>query len=192
MLFHQSEKLGREDNEIFVFGSNLAGRHGKGAALHAAKVYGVIRGIGEGEMGKSYAIPTKDQYLRPRSLSEIERSVLVFLGHAKENPRKTFGAPELAADLQDALTTILHHFSEMLQQIVFFQWNGKSTCVDSFYRFQFPGPTVFYFLFLNTLECLLYELTGLSFFVAPSPLFLVSLQREFSFAVNRIKLRNLD
>jgi len=51
-------------NKIFVFGSNLAGRHGKGAALHARKHYGAIYGQGWGRQGNSYAIPTKDSKLK--------------------------------------------------------------------------------------------------------------------------------
>ena len=47
--------------EIFVFGSNLAGRHGAGAALAALKDHGAIYGCGEGIQGQSYAIPTKDR-----------------------------------------------------------------------------------------------------------------------------------
>ena len=39
--------------EIFVFGSNLAGRHGKGAALFAKKQHGAIQGQGEGLQGRS-------------------------------------------------------------------------------------------------------------------------------------------
>ena len=50
--------------QIFVFGSNLAGRHGKGAALHARSYYGAKYGVGEGRTGKSYAVPTKDRDLR--------------------------------------------------------------------------------------------------------------------------------
>lgn len=45
-------------NEIFVFGSNLAGRHGGGAARVAHKYFGAIYGQGIGLQGKSYAIPT--------------------------------------------------------------------------------------------------------------------------------------
>ena len=41
--------------EIFVFGSNLAGRHGKGAALHARKHYGAVYGQATGRQGDSYA-----------------------------------------------------------------------------------------------------------------------------------------
>lgn len=45
---------------VFVFGSNLAGRHGKGAASHAAKAFGAERGVGIGRTGSAYAVPTKD------------------------------------------------------------------------------------------------------------------------------------
>ena len=45
---------------IFVFGSNLAGRHGKGAALHARQHHGAIYGQGAGLQGDSYGNPTKD------------------------------------------------------------------------------------------------------------------------------------
>lgn len=54
--------------EIFVFGSNLAGRHGKGAALYARQHYGAIYGQGVGRQGNSYAIPTKDGKLNPLPL----------------------------------------------------------------------------------------------------------------------------
>jgi hypothetical protein len=46
------------DNEIFVFGSNLAGRHADGAARFAYNKFGAIWGQGEGLQGQSYAIPT--------------------------------------------------------------------------------------------------------------------------------------
>ena len=45
-------------NEIFVFGSNLAGSHGGGAARLAYKCFGAIWGQGVGLQGQSYAIPT--------------------------------------------------------------------------------------------------------------------------------------
>ena len=45
-------------NEIFVFGSNLAGAHGGGAARAAYERFGAIWGQGEGLQGQSYAIPT--------------------------------------------------------------------------------------------------------------------------------------
>ena len=45
-------------NEIFVFGSNLAGQHGGGAAHLAYKRFGAVWGQGVGMQGQSYAIPT--------------------------------------------------------------------------------------------------------------------------------------
>ena len=49
---------------IFVFGSNLAGRHGAGAALYAARKYGAKYGVGVGRTGDAYALPTKDENLK--------------------------------------------------------------------------------------------------------------------------------
>jgi hypothetical protein len=60
---------------LFVFGSNLAGRHGKGAALEASIDYGAIYGVGEGKMGRSYAIPTKNKMLHVLPLDEISKAV---------------------------------------------------------------------------------------------------------------------
>lgn len=76
--------------EIFVFGSNLAGRHGKGAALAAACEHGAIYGVGEGRQGNSYAIPTKDRMLRPLELAAIRVYVERFLAYAREHPELRF------------------------------------------------------------------------------------------------------
>lgn len=75
---------------VFVFGSNLAGRHGKGAALWARKHRGAILGQGEGMQGNSYAIPTKSETLRTLPLSEIKMFVRRFQAFALENPNLTF------------------------------------------------------------------------------------------------------
>lgn len=45
-------------NEVFVFGSNLAGHHGGGAARSARLRFGAVMGQGVGLQGQSYAIPT--------------------------------------------------------------------------------------------------------------------------------------
>ena len=47
-----------KENEIFVFGSNLAGAHGGGAARLAFERFGAVWGEGVGLHGKTYAIPT--------------------------------------------------------------------------------------------------------------------------------------
>ena len=77
-------------NQIFVFGSNLAGRHGKGAALCALKEHGATYGIGHGHVGNSYAIPTKDEKLQPLHLITINYYVASFLEYARHNPNLEF------------------------------------------------------------------------------------------------------
>ena len=77
-------------SEIFVFGSNLAGRHGKGAALWARQNRGAIYGRGIGLQGESYAIPTKDWNLRTLDLRSIESHVRQFIKFARENPQMKF------------------------------------------------------------------------------------------------------
>lgn len=67
---------------ILVFGSNLSGIHGAGAAAIAHKHYGAKWGIGEGLTGKCYAIPTKDKRIISRSLPEISQSVQKFIEYA--------------------------------------------------------------------------------------------------------------
>ena len=46
-----------DEGWVFVFGSNLAGRHGAGAALVAAERDGAQNGVGEGAFASSYAVP---------------------------------------------------------------------------------------------------------------------------------------
>lgn len=75
---------------IFVFGSNLAGRHGAGAAKYARQLYGAEYGVGEGRTGNSYAIPTKDENIQTRPLDQIKESVDKFIEYAKANPQDTF------------------------------------------------------------------------------------------------------
>jgi hypothetical protein len=69
----------RETPPVFVFGSNLAGRHGKGASLWARQHRGAIYGQGTSLQGNSNAIPTKDGKLRSLPLGDIARYVNVFL-----------------------------------------------------------------------------------------------------------------
>lgn len=85
--------------KIFVFGSNLAGRHGAGAALHAREEYGAKYGIGSGRTGDSYAIPTKDHRLRTLRLSVIEKFVKEFLMYARRAPKLTFQVTAIGTGL---------------------------------------------------------------------------------------------
>lgn len=78
------------NGEIFVFGSNLAGRHGAGAAREAYVSYGAAMGIGTGLVGQSYAIPTKDKNIDTMPLDEIAKYVDIFKKSAKFFPDKEY------------------------------------------------------------------------------------------------------
>lgn len=88
---------------VFVFGSNTAGRHGKGAALFARQQRGAIYGQGEGLQGNSYAIPTKgqlpDRTLVPLTLPEIHRHVQRFLAFATSRPDLEFEVTPIGCGL---------------------------------------------------------------------------------------------
>lgn len=84
---------------IFVFGSNLAGRHGKGAALYALQHHGAIYGFGFGHYGNSFAIPTKDENLRVLPLSEIKIYVDMFLDYARTHPNLEFNLTPIGCGL---------------------------------------------------------------------------------------------
>lgn len=75
---------------VFVFGSNLAGRHGRGAALFARQHRGAVYGRGEGYQGNSYAIPTKGVRLEVLNLDEIEYWCDRFIRFAVSRPDLTF------------------------------------------------------------------------------------------------------
>jgi hypothetical protein len=87
-----------KDNEIFIFGSNISGRHGKGAALSALK-WGARYGKGIGLSGKTYAIPTKDSNLKTLSIEEIKKYVDSFINFTKDNPQYIFLVTEIGCGL---------------------------------------------------------------------------------------------
>jgi len=73
------------ENEVFVFGSNLAGAHGGGAALLAYRKFGAIWGLGVGLQGQSYGIPTMHG-----GVDAIKPYVDEFIEFAKTRPDLTF------------------------------------------------------------------------------------------------------
>lgn len=73
------------ENEVFVFGSNLAGFHGGGAASVAHCKFGAVWGQGVGLQGQSYAIPTMQG-----GVETIRPYVDEFIVFAKQHPELTF------------------------------------------------------------------------------------------------------
>lgn len=84
--------------EVFVFGSNLAGRHGLGAAKLALR-WGAKYGVGVGPRGCTYAIPTKYGNLKVLPLAEIARYVAEFLAYAAAHPKLKFLVTEIGCGL---------------------------------------------------------------------------------------------
>jgi hypothetical protein len=84
---------------IFVFGSNLAGRHGAGAALWARNHYGARYGQGEGLSGMSYALPTKDERISTLPLARIKKHVDRFLECARDRQDLTFRVTAIGCGL---------------------------------------------------------------------------------------------
>lgn len=72
------------ENEIFVFGSNIQGMHGGGAAWYAHKQFGAEWGVGEGLTGRTYALPTME------GEASMQRAVDNFVRCAKAHPELTF------------------------------------------------------------------------------------------------------
>ena len=74
-----------QPDEIFVFGSNLQGMHGGGAARVAYRNFGAVMGQGVGLQGQSFAIPTMQG-----GVETIRPYVDEFIAFAKEHPKLTF------------------------------------------------------------------------------------------------------
>ena len=72
-------------DEVFVFGSNLEGLHGGGAARVAFKNFGAVMGCGVGLRGQSYAIPTMQG-----GVETITPYVDQFIGFARKHPELFF------------------------------------------------------------------------------------------------------
>lgn len=71
-------------NEVFVFGSNIQGAHGGGAAWYAHKKFGAEWGVGEGLTGRTYALPTME------GDASLKKAVEHFIICAKAHPELTF------------------------------------------------------------------------------------------------------
>ncbi len=89
------------ENQIFTFGSNHGGKHGKGAAKTALG-WGAKYGQASGIQGRTYGIPTKDSSVRRvLSISEIKPYVDAFIEFAKNNPHLTFLVTEIGCGLSN-------------------------------------------------------------------------------------------
>ena len=82
------------EDEIFVFGSNLEGLHGGGAALLAYERFGAVWGQGTGLQGKSYGIPTMHG-----GIDTIAPYVDEFIAFAREHRELKFLVTEIGCGI---------------------------------------------------------------------------------------------
>lgn len=86
-------------NDIFVFGSNESGRHGKGAAKTAMR-WGAKYGQAEGLQGRTYAIPTVNASISNKlSITKIKKYVDKFIEFAKVTPENIYLVTEIGCGL---------------------------------------------------------------------------------------------
>lgn len=78
------------DKEVFVFASNLAGKHAGGAAKTALDKFNASYGRGVGIQGDSYAIPTLDKNFKKLPLEAIHNYIYEFAEFTKRHPEVTF------------------------------------------------------------------------------------------------------
>ena len=81
-------------NEIFVFGSNLQGYHGGGAARLAMNQWGAVWGQGTGLQGQTYAIPTMQG-----GIGTISPYIDQFIKFAQNDPERTFLVTEIGCGI---------------------------------------------------------------------------------------------
>jgi hypothetical protein len=99
MKYYKGNIKSLPDNGVFVFGSNLQGIHGAGAAKVARAKYGAKIGVGFGISGKSYAIPTKETPYITMQLEAIHSYVVLFGFDAELNPNYNFYITQLGCGL---------------------------------------------------------------------------------------------
>ncbi len=117
-----------EPNEIFVFGSNVDGIHGAGAARDAREKFGAQYGIAEGLTGQCYAIPTVDfklkRYGKRYPLSKVGDSILRFIAYCRSHEELTFLLTPIGCGLagfteHEIVGIFSEHISEIPENIIF-------------------------------------------------------------------------
>ena len=127
-------------NMVFVFGSNLSGIHGAGAARYAHEKLGAEWGVGEGRTGMCYALPTKGKRITMMSVSEIQDHVDTFLDHARSNPDDQFQVTQIGCGLGG-------HRREDIAPM--FEYAPENCFFDKMWKNQLPETANFWGTFKN-------------------------------------------
>jgi hypothetical protein len=123
LKFHKDMTVPTEPNSVFVFGSNLAGRHGAGSARYAFEHYGAASGVYNGPTGQAYAIPTVDSAIEPLPLEIIQMYVDKLVQYSLEHSDTTFFVTRIGCGIAGFTDEQISH--------LFYGWN-------SFHNFDLP------------------------------------------------------
>lgn len=116
--------------EIFVFGSNLAGIHGAGAAKTAYKKHGARWGMGVGHYGCSYAIPTLDRNMNQLTCVPLKTFIEAFIYYAAAHPEWDFKVTRIGCGIAGFSDAYVAPFFE----------NAPGNCLfDSAWEEYLPG-----------------------------------------------------
>lgn len=100
MIRYHHDGSAPKTGQVFVFGSNLSGIHGAGAAQAAHRQYSAVWGVAEGLTGRSYAIPTVKAHIAGSlTLEEIRPAVQRFLDFAAAHPQIDFFVTRIGCGL---------------------------------------------------------------------------------------------
>lgn len=88
------------EKPYFVYGSNLLGINGAGAAKIATSMHLARNGIGQGFNGHAYAIATKESPNRRLRIDQVHEHVQQFIYDAKNNPEKRFYLTKIGRGLE--------------------------------------------------------------------------------------------
>lgn len=127
----QASRLGKidpsDETQVFVFGSNLQGVHGAGAARTARDSWGAQTGVGRGLTGRSYALPTKrtpTREGRQLSMQELEQEFAELRRVVEANPDKTFMLSPVGTGLGG------YSLDEIAALVAKFDWPQNFKIVD--------------------------------------------------------------
>lgn len=122
LYFHTHQNISNLKNErfIFVFGSNVAGRHGAGAARVAVHNFGAEYGKGFGLCGQSFALPTKDENIETLPVSVIHAYVDGMINEAEQHKEYMFVLTEIGCGLAGySADDIAPLFTKYIEQSIF-------------------------------------------------------------------------
>lgn len=116
------------ENQIFVFGSNLAGKHNGGGARVAVEKFGAVYGQAVGIQGQSYAIPTLGFDFEKISLTEIRYYVDLFFNYAYNHPQFEFLVTKIGCgiagyDISEIAPLLLNPFKNIILPEEFIDFN---------------------------------------------------------------------